>query len=1088
MIHILDDVKNAYKSDETTKLLFVVLRDMGIMKGPSDIISESLSIIESICSSGKFEVGLCESSSMSIQVNLPQNVGGDEMFIFQTVGIFEPEIDIDDEKGIQISGSDVTELSEFEFTGNNNPSVNTYFETTKYYLAFLKLRYLGDEVYLYIDTGTQKSRMVYYLPPDKFGLNGVPDWVAGNSYSVGVVVKKGDSIWRSRANSNITEPSDAVNTWENITPYIQVVIPIIGSEFSEYQKAIFSDNYLIGYSTLYEVNVPVMPLGVFSVKSCKRKGDNTVRQIEGYDRMQDVALSEKYYLTATSTYTTLGEVLDDAAGDTQIVIGSNLSLNEVIPTVVSTEAETPSFPTGNIYEATQTENLTVEGTYNVNGTGYTREEYITLDGPYTKRYTETNTSISLQSGHADDLWITQYGNYEEGKNSEDNTNTKKYMLIHYWPDSSRYSFKASTGYNCYRKEEYKCQGVKRTRVPFYYEGKPFDTLNGTRLLISAEYYSDTLIYYTYFEFGTLFETSEWTRTNLQTDYDTFATAWFVRYVKCAHEFDNDLITGFWDIYPYSFNVTVHRAVNIRFEDKEVWVGTNGHQYYNATRNLSKGTGTIYSQVTVTLRKPINYIYNYPALPGTGWELVREYVTEEDTVLYEKINSPLTERTNVINSKNNTIYSAKHRDYKRTIVYGYDIQDMTGWELVNPDYVDYGTTIVIRQGYDYQTGITHEKNVYETIKRDYKRYLYYSWAETIACLKTVYQIPNYDNTVSYTVYVNHPADYGVIPLENDTVKSLVLLKTEPITEEGHSFTGEVTLNRQDEVQAAILDYSTITPEIDNTGKFIIRYVTQLNYSGTDSGSVYANSPYYGCVSHSKQEKFNDMSVQYGVENISGTRRDVIESFLQLHGLFINFDRYGVSTLRTVKYSTLYPKEDLYPHDMSIPGLESYGNIYPTEGSEETTSISMCKSIEVDDNINYAFDGVQIIKKNVSENDTVTYPFYYNRLNRRYGIIPENMPEIGYWEGNNYYVIEDNFFIDNFIFTQAQLVLICKEILNNIGDLQYFNLTAEIKALPYMEVGDNITITTPENGYETAILRRIMKGVLGMTDSIETDFFE
>jgi hypothetical protein len=119
----------------------------------------------------------------------------------------------------------------------------------------------------------------------------------------------------------------------------------------------------------------------------------------------------------------------------------------------------------------------------------------------------------------------------------------------------------------------------------------------------------------------------------------------------------------------------------------------------------------------------------------------------------------------------------------------------------------------------------------------------------------------------------------------------------------------------------------------------------------------------------------------------------------------------------------------------------------------------------------------------------YPFYYNRMTKRYGALPIGMPEISTtpWEGNNYYKIEGNFFFENFVFSAAQLKSICEYIISNIGSLQYFNLTAELKALPYMEVGDNIDIMTRSNGYETAILRRIMKGCMAQMDSIETDFY-
>jgi hypothetical protein len=213
-------------------------------------------------------------------------------------------------------------------------------------------------------------------------------------------------------------------------------------------------------------------------------------------------------------------------------------------------------------------------------------------------------------------------------------------------------------------------------------------------------------------------------------------------------------------------------------------------------------------------------------------------------------------------------------------------------------------------------------------------------------------------------------------------------------------------------------------------------------------------------------------------------------MELHGLFINFDRWGVSTTRNVQASTLYPSEDLYPHDSKIPGNEAYGDIYPSIGSMEVTDISICKSIYIDDDLNNEFDGVLISKSQATAAEAGVYPYYYNKLTRRYGAVPSGMPEIAHepWEGNKYYVIEGNFFIDNFVFDSALLKEICQQILSNIGNLQYFNLNAELRCLPYLEVGDNINIMTPQNGYETAILRRVMKGNMAQMDSIETDFYD
>ena len=146
-----------------------------------------------------------------------------------------------------------------------------------------------------------------------------------------------------------------------------------------------------------------------------------------------------------------------------------------------------------------------------------------------------------------------------------------------------------------------------------------------------------------------------------------------------------------------------------------------------------------------------------------------------------------------------------------------------------------------------------------------------------------------------------------------------------------------------------------------------------------------------------------------------------------------------------------------------------------------------SLYVNDKSNRAFDGIKILKSSEKTTEELgLYPFYWN--NTEAEDVSADMPEIGKWEGNNYYIIEDNFFISNFIFTQEQLVTVCKKLYERIDNFRYFNLKAKFKALPYTEVGDAIIISTPQNRYNTALLRRTMSGDLSMVDTIETEFYD
>lgn len=1030
MINVLDNVKRAYKCvDElgrsvaaTPKNYFIVFRDKGIMLTNHEITSESLSITESICSSGNFKVGLCESANCKISTALKDNVNGDEVCIFQTVGIFEPEITIDENKGLQLSSEDAIKLNT-TFTSTNIISgidANTFSKDSDY-LVLAKLKYIGNPIYLYVENLSGNSKMVYYLKPGLFDFSNLQDWDSTKTYAENVVVKHNGYVWESLTYNNTTEPQDGVNSWVNITHYVQIAIPIIGNEFYEYKMGIYVNTdseygVLEGEATIYQMNVPLMPLGLFTISSCRRRNDNNIRDLEGYDRMQDVGLDvDVYFNSEGSNVARIGEILNDAADETQIVIGSNLSKGAIYPILVNEEiVPFDDFPTSTIYKDIKTETQTIQGDYvECNAAEIEAGNY-----DYSAKWYTTLRGTVCEVGSS--LWNT----YSSGPGA--------------------------------RKI-----GIKRNTT----------TITRTR--------SVSWVYHPEVPGGELID-GEW--------YDTPGeVAW-------------------WEPKYSSWSGT---------NPGSGWVEVSQSNIYDIAWN-DEGYPTRQAQ-QVVYRKDVEYGYVYPELTtnaNRNWQIVREeYYTDVEN------------KDGWYDDKGNPIKAYAYIDCERTSYYYYsltvDVSESTHWILDSATQVTTSARKVAPlsdrsgEGYQNYNKIYSDEAIYSKEQRVYKRISTYTWTETAVLKKMTYAIPydEYDSTISYTVYLTYPTDtlaykgqQGIYEL---ALQQIAYSRSDSGT---YVSEGEMVINNQSEVLQAFLDNCTAVAEIipgsyeddqgitRSSGIFYVYWVYSLTYdcmfnynnkqpvrNNDLSGVIYAANPYNGCDSHSKAEKFNSMPIVWGSETVHGTRRSIISGFLELHGLFINFDRYGVSTLRNVKSSTLYPALDLYPHDSSIPGKESFGDIYPTVGSNEIAPDSMCKSIYIDDDLNTDFQGIMISKSHVSPEEANLYPFYYNRLSRRHGSLPSGMPKIGYWEGNNYYIINNNFFFDNFIFTQEQLEEICDLILENIGNLQYFNMTAEIRCLPYMEVGDNINIMTPGTGYETAILRRTMKGNLAQMDSIETDFY-
>lgn len=1419
MINVLDSVKQLYKSDSVMKKYFLVFRDYGQMLDNTRITGESLQITESICSSGNFRVGLCESASSKISAVLDDNIKNDEMCIFQVLGDFEPTITnppierdsanslvaFSDTTGIQLSGEGITKLTT-SFTSSNIISGldNNNFTKEEDYLILAKLKYIGNPIYLYVETSAGTSRMVYYLKGEMFNFVNLPTWASGQSYDESETVLHNGFVWQSRTQANTVEPAANVNSWKNITRYVQVAIPIVGSEFYEYKKGIYV-NTESGYGTLegtasiYKLDYPIMPLGLYTVKGCKRTNDRHIRDLECYDRMMDVGLDVECVFSGNSNIQ-MGQVLDQAAQGTQIVIGNNLSKEQINPDLISEETVSfTNFPTGNIYETTKEEAIEVQGTYSEVQSGdisldYTRTEQKTLPGTYVNSANDaySHTQMQIIDGTLDETannnnkefsttlrktiqsnklidsdnadWIscrdngtlrqigirrqtkTYKGTLIDSDNSNwttyisdgilrqigtrrqsqqfsgtivdsDNSNwtqaninagklyvrpdtyrrqtvtktddRKKYEQSRWWictgkediyewdSDAGSWSYYTTNTFINKRYDYYPPEGEEeiggvlhvwswskreeqssttvtkdwsyKSGTTINYGGKTYTYLsavitegtwgnwnsNNKRTRTDSAvttFYRDTQVgwyfssytskwvkehavpfgksgeaeatdFVCYTTGGTsirLYKTTYW-NTHYDTSYGYYYSGWnknawpllraeyytgigdstwvntsgqkiknnayidVYRDTSYGYVYNNlpgwsiqttEYYTGIADSdWVTSAGVKIKKSAYINLYKtlywKYIWdslnakgVGDNDWTAYGTGTtfqyaSLSSGSGNqykvaserpaqnswytslnvIYSDAAVYKKMSRRYTrlhkYDYTfASAGTGWTKYKNsqaddnfnYVKDTSAGNKQYTRVTLADQKRVGMYSDKTVYNSLARDFRRQISYGYSYNVPEGghWLHPNADYNVSGDRLKYRANSTID-GITYLNDVYETKWRQYNRTIIHTWEETAVLKKMTYEIPSavWDSSMAYTVYIQYPSD-GIAYQREDEVRQLALKDVGDFADSEINYTAHGTLDtdRQSAIRASILEDSTKVAVVGNDRKFYVYWVYSLTYTGYTayneeqrvgdagiSGTIYAANPYQSCVMHSTAEKFNSMQIQYGSEAVQGTRRAIISGFMEIHGLFINFDRWGVSTTRNVSASTLYPAENLYPHDSTIPGYEAYGDIYPSVGSTEVTDVSICKSIYIDDDLNNEFDGVCIIKSNVSASETSLYPFYYNRQNKRYGALPHGMPEVGHvpWEGNNYYKIENNFFFDNFIFTETQLKDICKQILANVGSLQYFNLTAQLRALPYMEVGDSIDIMTPQNGYETAILRRVMKGNIAMMDSIETDFY-
>ena len=182
----------------------------------------------------------------------------------------------------------------------------------------------------------------------------------------------------------------------------------------------------------------------------------------------------------------------------------------------------------------------------------------------------------------------------------------------------------------------------------------------------------------------------------------------------------------------------------------------------------------------------------------------------------------------------------------------------------------------------------------------------------------------------------------------------------------------------------------------------------------------------------------------------TGKDILNSVLEANGCFGHFRRDGKFHFIYLEQSIqgLYPRNDLYPSD----------DLYPRDPKSIRIGKSFYISAQYEDYLVKSIDGLQIREK---ENDI--------------GVIVGGT--------SNPYIIEDNFLF--YGKGTEELTTIANNILSKIRGIVYRPFTADCKGNPCLEVGDAIRIPTRYEIIESYILKRTLKGIQALRDSLEAE---
>lgn len=187
---------------------------------------------------------------------------------------------------------------------------------------------------------------------------------------------------------------------------------------------------------------------------------------------------------------------------------------------------------------------------------------------------------------------------------------------------------------------------------------------------------------------------------------------------------------------------------------------------------------------------------------------------------------------------------------------------------------------------------------------------------------------------------------------------------------------------------------------------------------------------------------------------------LEAQLELEGKFGKYDRYGNFTEYSFGADMLYTSEETYPGEDVFPG--GNGNI----GAELYTK-KIYKRAWYDDEPTKLYGTIKCSYKNKDGNNVETY---------------KNIYEIDEPSKYREYDISNNYLIKNYTYNESEIENILNIMAESIKYIQYMPTKLSAKGLPYVEAGDLIQVITDEETIKTYALRRTMKGIQQLTDSI------
>lgn len=212
---------------------------------------------------------------------------------------------------------------------------------------------------------------------------------------------------------------------------------------------------------------------------------------------------------------------------------------------------------------------------------------------------------------------------------------------------------------------------------------------------------------------------------------------------------------------------------------------------------------------------------------------------------------------------------------------------------------------------------------------------------------------------------------------------------------------------------------------------------------------------------------NISTTYDNFNVTANIRDKLDiakyavHYSEINEYLLYVDRYDTwKTKRLLNTAKLYPRNNLYPSE----------TLYPQDGNHLIYR-SLCKSAWWDDEWNRPYDVVE---------------YSYNGRTFTADIVDTTSNS---YDPNNYthYKISENSILENYVLENQFSVV--RQFLSTMAsyllELNYYKANIQMRALPYMEAGDELLILTKDDGISTFALRHRITGVQCLMDNIEAN---